>query len=357
MAGRSPFTLEFKAAHAALGTAGYSGDWRSVVEKLAKLTDDLGPHDAYEPALDEARKKAEKVGSKSATEAEALLVAAGAYDARKPADGSKLTANSRKRLAALKLMRHLRLMRKRGGHQVWVLGLARSLRAWPSEAMASADLAGLKTLLVDTSEPFSSKDRKHLADASQEALKYVQKTLIVLATAGSKDGKKAAPGLELIKRWFAYPGVSPDDLVAAAGTLSEGFKKIQAVLNSGKLLLTDHPEVRKATDAENKRFWKSEAFVKGAREGMDVIYIESAFFKKGTNTLSGLKNWARILVHELSHREVGTEDKFYSWEGMKPVAGTFPMSDALVNADSWAFFCVDAAGQLTKSERNVALAT
>ena len=96
---------------------------------------------------------------------------------------------------------------------------------------------------------------------------------------------------------------------------------------------------------------------KAAREGMDVIYIESAFFKKDANTLSGLKNWARILVHELSHRELGTEEKFYSWQGMKPAAGAFPMPDALANADSWAFFCVDAAGHLTKSERNIALAT
>ena len=132
------------------------------------------------------------------------------------------------------------------------------------------------------------------------------------------------------------------------------LEKVQAVFNSRHLLLTDHPEVRGATSGPNKNFLDSEAFVKGAREAMDVVYVEAAFFSK-SNTLKGLKNWTRILVHELTHREVATKDKFYSWQGMKPVAGGFPMADALINADSWAFFCADAAGQLTDSERNTAL--
>lgn len=355
MAGRSPFTDEFKTAHAALDGGSFSTDWVELAKKLAKLSDAAGPHDSELKALDELRKKAAKAGKVGAAgEGSVLLEASGGYSSSAPAVGTGMTAAARQRAAALKLLRHLSLLRKRGGQQVWVLSLAKAFRDWPSAELASADLARMKLLLGDTSEHFSKKDKSHLSDASQEAMKWVQKTLIVLANA-SDTGKKGTAAKELVKRWFADENSSDSDMTAAVTTLSAGFKKIQAVLSSGRLLLTDHPEVREATSGENAGFWQSEAFVKGAREGMDVVYVESAFFAKNANTLTGLKNWARILVHELAHREVAAKDKFYSWQGMKPAAGTFPSADALVNADSWAFFCVDAAGELSKSERNTAL--
>ena len=98
----------------------------------------------------------------------------------------------------------------------------------------------------------------------------------------------------------------------------------------------------------------SEAFVFTQREPLDVVYVEGAFFGSG-NLLKGLKNWTRILVHELSHREQKTVDKFYAWQGIKPVVGGFPSADAIVNAESWAFFCADAAGALTDGDRQSAL--
>ncbi len=249
MAGRSPFTDEFKAAYVALDAGGFATGWEQLADELADLCDGGGPHDAYATALDTLRKAAGRI--------------------------------------------------PKGGRS-----------------------------------------------GEQENL---------LAAASGSD-KKAVAAKALVSRWFADAGSTPADIDAAVATLASGFKKIQAVLASGKLLLTDHPEVRNATTNPNKQFWQSEAFVKGAREGMDVVYIESAFFaRKGSNTLSGLKNRARILVHELTHRDVGTVDKFCSWQGIKPDAAVFPMADALVNADSWAFFCVDAAGALTASERLTAL--
>ena len=356
MAGRSPFTDEFKATYVALDAGGFAAGWENLADELADLCDGGGPHDAYAASLDALRKAAGRIAKGGKTgEQENLLAATNEYDVAKGVLASPFTADARKRAAALKVMRHLSLLRRRGGQQVWVLALANGFTDWPSVALAGADVAGLKKLLADTSEPFSRSDKKHMAEATQEAMKYVQKTLMVLASASGSD-KKAAAAKALVSRWFADAGSTDADVDAAVATLSAGFKKIQAVLGSGKLLLTDHPEVRNATTSPNKQFWQSEAFVKGAREGMDVVYVESAFFaRKGSNTLSGLKNWARILVHELTHRDVGTVDKFYSWQGIKPDAGGFPMADALVNADSWAFFCVDAAGALTASERMTAL--
>ena len=81
--------------------------------------------------------------------------------------------------------------------------------------------------------------------------------------------------------------------------------------------------------------------------------------------LSKGKNWARILIHELSHSQLNTDDVTvpgdvdprYSWhpQGIAPRKDSFHTEYAMNNADSWAFFAVDAAGMLTTSERNVAL--
>src|SRR3546814_19435813 len=104
-------------------------------------------------------------------------------------------------------------------------------------------------------------------------------------------------------------------------TLAAGFKKITAVIKSGGLVLTDHP-IYRGTEWEG-----SEAFVTAGakRDGLDVVYIESAFF--GTqNLLTGLTNWTRILVHELTPREADTvhEPGKYAWGRIQPNAATLP---------------------------------
>jgi hypothetical protein len=77
------------------------------------------------------------------------------------------------------------------------------------------------------------------------------------------------------------------------------------------------------------------------------------------NVLKGSRNWARIIVHELTHLVHGTEDvnkgqARYAWYGIGPHAG-FTGADAIRNADSWAFFCLDCAGMLTAAEATTGL--
>ncbi|RYF75966.1 MAG: hypothetical protein EOO29_23245, partial [Comamonadaceae bacterium] len=71
------------------------------------------------------------------------------------------------------------------------------------------------------------------------------------------------------------------------------------------------------------------------------------------NTLTGLTNWARIVVHELTHREVKTADHAYEHQGMSPKK--LSAAKALENADSWAWFCADCAGALTDAQIQTAL--
>ena len=90
--------------------------------------------------------------------------------------------------------------------------------------------------------------------------------------------------------------------------------------------------------------------------------IEGDFF--GTkNTLTGMTNWARIIVHELSHRMLKTDDvethgdPRYAWHprGIGPMKGSFSTAQAMKNADNWGWFAADAAGELSQKNRNDAL--
>jgi hypothetical protein len=47
---------------------------------------------------------------------------------------------------------------------------------------------------------------------------------------------------------------------------------------------------------------------------------------------------ARTIIHECSHKYTGTDDKAYHWDGKYATLST---KDALNNADSYAWFCMD----------------
>jgi hypothetical protein len=54
------------------------------------------------------------------------------------------------------------------------------------------------------------------------------------------------------------------------------------------------------------------------------------------------------LLHEMSHSVINTKDAVYDFDGLKPGA-VLSQKHALVNADSWAYFATDLAGQLPGS--------
>ena len=343
------FSDEYQKAADALGKAQPPQPWRGTLVSLAALVAAEGPHASHADALTALRRQVQgKPGAGGAaagrarTEADALLEAAGASP-RSSSSGPELGL-----AAALKLLRHLYLARQRGSHKVWVLSLPVSFTDWPSAELAAASAAELPQKLAAPGERFSLEDRKHLSDCTQEAMRWCMKTLILLADAQGPAERGRAAARAMVSRWFADADTDEAGLDTLIGTLQPGFKKILGVLGSGRLVLTDHPQARGSTLAD------SEAFVFTQREPLDVVYVEGAFFGSG-NLLKGLKNWTRILVHELSHREQKTVDKFYAWQGIKPVVGGFPSADAIVNAESWAFFCADAAGALTDGDRQSAL--
>lgn len=113
------------------------------------------------------------------------------------------------------------------------------------------------------------------------------------------------------------------------------------------MLFTDMPISRDDPAKKNVT-----AFV-FSNEKIDVIYVEAAFFSD-KDLFKDLKNWTRIVIHELSHREVKTGDHRYCHHaaGLKPDAldTKFNAEKALANADSWAMFCMDCAGQMSSGD-------
>jgi hypothetical protein len=114
----------------------------------------------------------------------------------------------------------------------------------------------------------------------------------------------------LVRRWFGESTTADTEIAAAGATLLQGFKTISGGLNRNQVILTDFVPLRGAAQGSDEEgYLDSEAFVFAlpSRERLDVIYIERDFFRPG-GTVAGKGNWSRILVHEMSHLLVGTDD-------------------------------------------------
>ncbi len=364
------FKAEYDYARSWLGNSGnFEKEWQPLVKKLYKLMDTEGFDPGYSSSLSDLRKYVKHgdkalIGHKTVTEDHGILRAVGAWT---ESGNSVVDPKAKMRAAALKLLRHVYLLNRSGNRKVWVVSLPTELHDWPSDdlhARASTEMAA-RILLKSNSEIFNRDAKKHLASATQHAVAWCHKTSMVLANAakGADGGthRREVRSLDIVKRWFADPATSNDDLKRYITKLSKGFKDITAMVNKGHFVLTDWVPLRTATSANDISFLNSEAFTFSSRaEGMDVVYIEKSFFVDHPgNVLPGQKNWTRIVVHELTHLVCGTEDvnignARYAWYGIGPHAG-FPGSAAIRNADSWAFFCADCAGILTDAERNKAL--
>jgi hypothetical protein len=363
------FKAEYDYARAWLNNAdNFSEEWRPLIKRLRRLMSDEGFESGEARSLSQLRKQVKQGKKKlllhsTVTEDQGILTAVGAWtdDA-----GGAVDANAKMRAAALKLLRHIYLLNRFGNRKVWVLSLPTDFIDWPSDdlnARAGTQIAA-RLLLRSKDEHFSSDQKKYLANSTQQALAWCQKTGIVLARAAKAEAQGSeqnVAALNLVKRWFADPSTSINELNTSIATLSQGFKDIIALLNKGQFILTDWVPFRKAQAQDEIDFLNAEAFTFRSRgEGLDVVYIEKNFFVENAgNVLPGQKNWTRIVVHELTHLACGTEDVVkgqarYAWYGIGPHAG-FTGAEAARNADSWAFFCADCAGVLTDGERNSAL--
>lgn len=351
------FTSEFDAAQAALAQPGFATSFARTQAELATAMGPTGFEVSAAKALDGLRAW---VGSPrpgdppSADEATRSLDAATATPLMDP--------DQRRRVAALKTLRHTYIAQQRGGQTAWVVSLPMDFTDWPTQAFRLAPADAVKSLLRSQNERFSRTDIDNLSAGMLSALRWCQRAQVVLGALNGA-GQAKADALDLVRTWFGDGIVSDADVAALAPTLRMGFNIVTGALNRNQVVLTDFVALRTATDplSQECELRKSEAFVFGqaGRERLDVVYIEEEFFGSN-NLLRGQSNWARILVHEMTHMCVGTQDikagvtRRYGWYGIKPNIN-FPTADAIRNAENWAFFAADCAGALTGSEKAQAL--
>jgi hypothetical protein len=335
MADKVYYSHEYKHVRGVLKEGGFPKGAKSYLTGLQTLLGPTGPEATSASVLDRLRKRCKSTNGKNG-EAKTLLALSG--------DG----VNAVKRAAAFKFARHLYLIKKRGSQSVWIHTAPKAYKKWPSDELSGATGAVLEAKLQKTARQFTDKQMRDLQACTQEAMAWANKA-VAICTATKGVGKETAE--TLFKRWFADEFTKDEEIPPMIKKLADGFKLIANAANGCKLVLTDAPTIR-----GKAKFSTTNAMVATGGETIRAIYIEGAFFDGADKPLSGADNWARIIVHELSHMLVKTEDIRYRHykdagvhKGLKPtLAGGFSTERAMANADSWAFFAADAAGKLTK---------
>lgn len=360
------FKSQYDAAKVALAQPGdFERDFRPLLLKLQKLLGTGGFDAGQEAALEELRAVITKGPSQTKVgEDKGILRAVGAWT---DADTGTVAPGAKARAGALKFLRHVYLLNKSGNRKVWIHSLPTDFHHWAAKHLAdkAGTVGAVKQLLRSDAEHFTEQHKRYIASSTLQAMAWSQKAGAVLANAAmaaTGASPARAAGRELVRRWFAEPGLSEATLDGHIGTLAAGFKAVIAQLGKGNFVCTDWVPFRNSSDADEIDYRNAEAFTFASfGEGMDVVYIESNFFVDNPgNVLPGQTNWTRIILHELTHLVCGTtdvpagSDSRYAWYGIGPHAG-YPGSDCITNADNWAFFAADCAGALTDGQRTSAL--
>lgn len=351
------FSEEYKRARETVLNGKFSSDADALLKKLRALMGDDGFEDSQSGVLGDFQKAINLgqfsmkplFGGQNLDPAQRVLAMANAYAMNGKTRSFAGSAGVIAACAALKLLLHTEFLAKKGGSGFWIVNTPVKYKDWPSLELATlgGDERALLSRLANKRGYFSAAHRKNMADGAQLARAQVQKALMALSGKGK--------GEALVKRWFETEDTSSTDLAKITADLSAGLKKVQSTLLSNRLVFTDCPFYRGDEMEESEAF----VFSGGWKDKQKVVYIEKGFFAKGGNVLSGRANWARVIVHELTHSELDTQDypanNSYGWQGINPKDAKFKGNKALLNAENWAYFVVDAAGGLSPSELAEAL--
>lgn len=334
------FSEALAAANEALLGGNLAGDFKSVQRGLVELLSRNGPDPAHKDKLkafyiqlDKAIKaeKAKKTETTTKAKAKAIVDAAGAA-LQKP-----------QRAATLKMLSHLYHQSNIGGQQIWVYSPPKIYTKWIFDELAGADDTQLKAKLgQNEDEVYSSDQRAVMVNAVQTARAVAQDVMVKLGAAS--DTTKT-----VVRRYFGNAATTEAQLIAIMKALAGGYKRIAAACNAGNIIISDEPGDRSGTG------WKDWAFIY-TNEAMSVIYLQDAWLKMAgkvsESNLAPLYRCVRTLIHELSHKEVSTEDIVYGPKGLMPEGSAALTPDfALHNADSWAYFAMDVMGYLTGPDK------
>ncbi len=354
----SPYLTIHKKLVAAVQTPDkYAKEWKAIADALPSLVRDDGFNYLLGSVPENIRRQL--AGTKSLAKAIRTAAKAEGGLISKPSD------NARARALLIKTLAHLYYYESGGERKAWILSTPSALTAHPIEFANESD-ALVDQVLNATTEIFNDEQKRRIDGGVVTALRWVERAMIV-AGDPTRPAHKA-----LLRRWFIPATHANVDAAIGdfASTLRRGLLKISIGLKIGDLILLDDPAQR----GTGSTWEQSEAYT-FTRNDIHAVWVEPGFWGNG-NTLTGATNWARIIVHELSHNYCQTADHSYSWQGLLPresdvfrrvnnarvalqpgfaAVRTLTMDQCQNNADSWAFFCADAAGALTDRDRIAAL--
>lgn len=326
------FSDEYKAHSQLLKTVQLPGLATSA--NLKKALGDTCPNPDSAGMLNAFRKIAHQTG-------EAAFILKGAD---LDASGTGIPpAQGLKKAALLKSLRHRYLAGERGAQKVWVFSTPKAYRAYPLDQITAhaTSYAKLTVCLNDVTAMFSDETKERFGDATPLGLSWCLAAQSVLSTAATDVAAMAK-----VKRWFAEATTSASDLNQTIANVLAGFKTMTNTMNGGTFVITDMPK-----DRANPAKDLTEAYIFNLIESPKTVYVEKALFENDdVSVLHDLKkNWARIIVHEVSHIDATTVDNAYAWQGIGVGTG-LSAAKAAVNADTWAFFAADCGGALTAGD-------
>lgn len=325
------FTEVYEKSADLLKTTAFDKRWANIEPRLKTLFAVDGPNSAEAAVLDlvrESLKQATKTGNISKREAvaEAIIELA-----RTKVPGFQ------DRAALIKLVQNFYFVEAKGNQSIWVVDHPSHYTKWCYDFLHNMSGERLKRAVAREQQIFGGNQRKMMSDALQLARKWSMDIQVKL---GAKDAATKAT----VKRWFHGDTATDAEITASILTLSNGFKKITELCNSTKVIFSDRPHKR-ANGGSDTTY----ASVNSS-DKLPVIYIFNLFLQSGKKAKGNAgKLWlcALTIIHELSHKQVDTDDLSYDDDGLKPGGVSLSVANAIKNADSWGYFAADMVGALS----------
>lgn len=282
--------------------------------------------------------------SRGAKEADLILTMARAGE---PTDGW------RERAAALKILRHLYLVRQVGAHSTWFYSPPFKYKKWAFEELEGTEHSVYRKL-ADIEEVHSESYRTEIADAltRTEAIARFCLVRMMIAPEQARD---------IAKRWFDDGKMSERQVEQLIVKLRTGFTDIARSLGNSPVVISSFPSFREKAVASTYA---------GGEGKFPVIYYErdqtarswpaySEMLPSGLETQrSQADMMAHSLLHEMAHNALGLghqkgrrhKGEGYLQEGAKP-GRDIARRSAIKHTDSWAYFGMDMANSLQPHKR------
>jgi hypothetical protein len=326
------FTEVYDKSRDLLAAPCFDPSWATVEAKLKSLLAEDGFNRADYGILIEIRRLLTAVAKGKPDEGKAI--AEEILRLSRPGDNG-----FQDRAALLKTLRHIYHVVNKGAQSIWVVDHPKAYPKWSFDQTQGVSQAKMVETLTPWRETFGAGNRQMLSDALQLARKISMDAEIKLGANEVRTRRK-------IRKWFLVRGASSDQVDAVRTTLRDGFKKITALCNAQSVIFSDRPHKRVDPNSRAKASVNS-------GDVMPIIYIFEAFIRYGKRSDDGIRHqlWqcAKTIIHEMTHKLLGTDDHAYGVNGIRPGVSVTE-AQAITNADSWGIFALDLAGLLPEDK-------